>query len=71
LNPFAIEKYKIQKRKTKCNKFQENLNDHDEKRKFYYKSQECHQSIYAKITNLKEKQNTSNPKIPMTVMKEI
>jgi hypothetical protein len=34
-------------RKTKCNKFQENLNDHNGKRKLCYKYQECHQSNMA------------------------
>jgi len=58
-----------QKRKRKCKKFQENLNDHNGKRQLCYKYQECHQSIYGIITNLKEKQNTSNPKIPMTMKK--
>jgi len=40
------------------------------KKEICYKSQECHQSLYGRITNLKEKQNTSHPKIPMTMKKE-
>jgi hypothetical protein len=39
------------------------------KKEICYKSQEGHQSIYGRTTNLKEKQNTSNPKIPMTMKK--
>jgi len=57
------------KEKQNVKKIQENFNDHNEKRKLCYKYQVCHQSIYGIITNFKEKQNISNPKIPMTMKK--
>jgi hypothetical protein len=64
------KKHKCQKRKTNITNFKK-TSMITMKKKIYYKFQECHQSIYGRITNLKEKQSTSNPKIPMTMKKKI
>jgi hypothetical protein len=45
-----VEKTQMPKKKNKHNKFQENLNDNNEK-EIYYKSQQCHQYIYGRKKN--------------------
>jgi hypothetical protein len=65
-----VEKTQMPKKKTNITNFKK-TSMITMKKEIYYKFQECHQSIYGRITNLKVKQNTSNPKIPMTMKKEI
>ncbi len=65
-----VEKKKIPKKINKHNKFQEYFNDHNEKQNMLQISRMPSIHIWQNH-KLERKQNTTSPKIPMTMKKEI